>query len=273
MPGSGGNVVYLYQLAKAMGTERPFYALPSKGLDGHCAPFTQVEEIASYAIQQIKEIQPMGPYSLGGHSFGALVAFEIAKQLQDRGEEIHFLGILDLPALAPNRLPLELHWDDSQWMAAIASILEVLSGQSLGLTQEDFVNQNKEEQLIVLKARLEETSLLPIGSDLVSVRGLVQVIWANGLAILNYSPKIGYCGLITLFHTKESYHDPIGVFENFQDDPTRGWSKLSSGKIEVYTVLGNHMTMLQLPHVQNLAKQLNVSLDKTDVKRSIYSDR
>ena len=51
---------------------------------------TQVQEIAAGYIEEIRTVQPKGPYYLGGHSFGGLVAFEMAQQLNQLGEDVAF---------------------------------------------------------------------------------------------------------------------------------------------------------------------------------------
>src|SRR4030095_9382856 len=59
------------------------------------ADFTQVETIAAHYLSQIRMVQPKGPYFLGGYSFGGIVAFEIAQQLQIEGAHIPLLFIID----------------------------------------------------------------------------------------------------------------------------------------------------------------------------------
>ena len=57
--------------------------------------FPSVEELAAQYVQQIKSVQPFGPYQLLGSSFGGVVAFEMARQLQASGDSVHFLALLD----------------------------------------------------------------------------------------------------------------------------------------------------------------------------------
>ncbi|NEQ41934.1 MAG: non-ribosomal peptide synthetase, partial [Okeania sp. SIO3I5] len=257
MPGSGGNVVYFHQLARHLGSDRPFYALQPPSLDGVSAPFNSVEEVAAYYLKAIQTIQPSGPYFLGGHSFGVLVAFEIAQQLQQKGETVALLALFDLPARLPGSTLKQLDWDDTRWLTNAAYILEMLSGKNLDISYETLKPLSSETQLKLLKQQMETVNLLPPNSAIERVRGIVQTIKADELAFMSYVLQGGYQGLITLFRTSEVYRDELGMLSEIPTDPTWGWNQLSTQPVEVHVVPGNHVTMLDEPHVQVLAEKLN----------------
>jgi len=94
VPGVYGNVVGFSNLARELGPEQPFYGLQSVGLDGTAAPLDSIEEMAQRYVTEIRSVQARGPYALVGACFGATVAYEMARQLLDAGEEIAFLGLL-----------------------------------------------------------------------------------------------------------------------------------------------------------------------------------
>lgn len=72
------------------------YAFQSAGLnDGDQALPTRLEDIAASYIQQMRQVQPQGPYRLLGWSMGGILAHEMARQLEQQGERIAFLGLLD----------------------------------------------------------------------------------------------------------------------------------------------------------------------------------
>jgi len=95
VPGVFGNVVGYTDLSRMLGAEQPFYALQSVGLDGKDTPLSSVEEMANLYVGEIRTVQPHGPYALIGACFGATVAYDIARQLLDAGDEVAFLGLLD----------------------------------------------------------------------------------------------------------------------------------------------------------------------------------
>jgi thioesterase domain-containing protein len=95
VPGIFGNVIGFADLARELGSEQPFYALQSVGLDGAEAPLNSIEEMATLYIGEIRTVQPHGPFAIIGACFGATVAYEMARQLLRAGEEVAFLGLLD----------------------------------------------------------------------------------------------------------------------------------------------------------------------------------
>jgi amino acid adenylation domain-containing protein len=88
VPGVGGNVLVFARLAKLLGDDQPFYGLQARGLDGKEKPFLRVEDMAAHYIDEIRSIQPQGPYLIGGTCTGGLAAYEIAQQLVAQGEEV-----------------------------------------------------------------------------------------------------------------------------------------------------------------------------------------
>lgn len=88
VPGVGGNVLVFARLATLLGEQQPFYGLQSRGLDGKERPFMRVEDMAAHYVEEIRSVQPHGPYLIGGTCTGGLVAYEIAQQLTAQGEAV-----------------------------------------------------------------------------------------------------------------------------------------------------------------------------------------
>ena len=74
----GGNVLEYYELARQVGAEQPFFGLQAVGLNGQQTPLKSIEEMAAHYIHEVRQLQPTGPYYLGGRSFGGVVAYEMA---------------------------------------------------------------------------------------------------------------------------------------------------------------------------------------------------
>ena len=99
--GMFGNVLNLRHLARLLGADRPFYGLQARGLYGDQAPHETFEDAASDYIAEMRQVQPHGPYLLGGFSGGGITAFEIARQLEAAGEQVDLLVLLDTPLPMP----------------------------------------------------------------------------------------------------------------------------------------------------------------------------
>ncbi|MBJ6766135.1 non-ribosomal peptide synthetase, partial [Myxococcaceae bacterium JPH2] len=105
-PVSGQAVPYL-ELARHLGSDQPFYALQSPGLEDGATPLTTVEAMAERYIEALRAVQPSGPYRLGGWSLGGVIAFEMARQLTRLGEQVEQLVLID--AYAGQTRPAESH--------------------------------------------------------------------------------------------------------------------------------------------------------------------
>jgi amino acid adenylation domain-containing protein len=100
----GGNVLEYYQLAHELGREQSVYGLQSLGLDGKQIPLRKIEAMATHYLQEMRTVQPQGPYFLIGYSFAGLVVYEMAQQLDRQGEKVGLLALLD--RTAPNFLKI-----------------------------------------------------------------------------------------------------------------------------------------------------------------------
>ncbi|WP_435257491.1 type I polyketide synthase [Thioclava sp. FR2] len=95
--GMFGNVLNLRHLAQLLGGDRPFYGLQARGLYGDAAPHQNFVSAATDYIAEMRQVQPHGPYLLGGFSGGGLIAWEIARQLEAAGEAVPIVVLLDTP--------------------------------------------------------------------------------------------------------------------------------------------------------------------------------
>ncbi|NEO29907.1 MAG: amino acid adenylation domain-containing protein [Symploca sp. SIO3C6] len=93
-PGLGGYPMNLRLLAEKINMNRPFYGVQAYGINQGEKPFPTISEMAAEDIKEIKGIQPNGPYTVWGYSFGARVAFEVAHQLEQSGEQVENLFLI-----------------------------------------------------------------------------------------------------------------------------------------------------------------------------------
>ncbi|WP_348652849.1 amino acid adenylation domain-containing protein [Polyangium sp. y55x31] len=93
-PGLGGYPMNLRLLASKMGVDQPFYGMQAHGINEGETPYATLANMAAADIEAIKRLQPVGPYTLWGYSFGARVAFETAHQLERAGGRVEHLFLI-----------------------------------------------------------------------------------------------------------------------------------------------------------------------------------
>ena len=210
-----GVVLPYYPLAQAMGLDQPFYGLQPFGMDGK-PPHTRIEDMAADYIQAIRQVQPEGPYYLGGWSFGGLVAFEMAQQLQQAGQKVALLAVLDTLAPIPANKPS--FWQGFKFLftttmrSVWAFLLDYLS---LIATSDRFNSTgqpNFPKRWRGLLERATIANLLPPESQArilneLTIRPMLKVFYANSQAVHRYVPQ-SYPDRITLFKTLSPLQRP-----------------------------------------------------------------
>ena len=77
-----GEVFYGHNLSHVLGPEQPLFGFRSQGLGGE-SPFQTVPEMAMCYLKELRASQPAGPYFLAGWCFGGMIAYEMARLLQE----------------------------------------------------------------------------------------------------------------------------------------------------------------------------------------------
>jgi len=103
-PGMLGNAFFFIEFSKNLNTDNPLYIFEYPTRSDGSIVVDKMEELATYFITNIKEIQPNGAYQLLGFSFGGRLIFEIAKQLEQANDKISFLSIVDSEGFYPKKL-------------------------------------------------------------------------------------------------------------------------------------------------------------------------
>ncbi|QRK06023.1 amino acid adenylation domain-containing protein [Archangium violaceum] len=252
----GGNVLCYAELARRLGTGRPFHALQATGLDGREAPLQSVEDMARRYVEQVRAVQPEGPYLLGGWSLGGTVAFEMARALRRQGQEVASLVLLD--SFAPAESPQLEEPDDATLLAGFAADLARSAGREVSLTPESLAGLSPEERIRALWTHARESGLLPPTTGVEELRVLLEVARANLRAVARYRPE-PYAGRVKLLRARDARRR-TGV------DPTHGWGRLISNGLAVEDVPGDHHGILRAPHVGELAERLARWLAEADGK-------
>ena len=113
-----GDVLRFESLARLLGSDQPFFGLRARGLDPDSEPIADVEAMAACYVDDLLPAGFAEPFYLGGFSSGAAVAFEMARQLTERGHAVALLALFDGPApFRPRRLAERL-WRSVQNLPA-----------------------------------------------------------------------------------------------------------------------------------------------------------
>ncbi|HEX3682344.1 MAG TPA: amino acid adenylation domain-containing protein [Bryobacteraceae bacterium] len=120
-----GDELYFFALARHLPNEWPLYGLPS--VPPGEPRLDTVPAMAQRLVHLLQQVQAAGPYRLAGWSFGGVLAYEIARQLLDRGHEVEFLGLLD--AFCPHGFDPARHRETTPEARILPENLAPLSAQ------------------------------------------------------------------------------------------------------------------------------------------------
>jgi non-ribosomal peptide synthase protein (TIGR01720 family) len=250
-----GGVYWGLNLAKHLRPDRSFYGIEAPGLTINHGLFDSIEEMATSYIDKIRAVQSDGPYFLGGYCIGGSVAFEMARQLQAQGSSVALLAILEgYPVEQDTSTSTEATpvRDYAETIVRLAEDLSRSWKKKLLLPYEELSRLQLDEQIVYLLDRLKEAQVALDDTDVAQLRRQIQVAEANNSCLMRYRPK-PYAGHIILFRSETAEEDP-SLWTPFSDEP-----------VEVHTVPGDHLSIVDEPHVASLALQLQQCLDKADV--------
>lgn len=258
---AGGNVLFYRDLALRLGEDQPLYGLQAQGLDGKLPRHDSVEAMAEQYLKEVRNLQPNGPYHIGGSSYGGLIAFEMAQQLLRAGEEVGLIALFDThgpgyPQRLPGTTPLQaMVYSEFRRLQHHVGALAGLQGKQRWL----YVKDKLERSGRVFRRTLEDQQkkllakwYMAMGHPLPGALKVTQN--SIRLAALKYSPK-PFAGKLTLFRATRQ---PLGIYPN----PTLGWSTIAAGGIEVFDVPGTHGAILVEPRVNVLAEKVEQCLSR-----------
>ncbi|GAX45459.1 amino acid adenylation domain-containing protein [Tolypothrix sp. NIES-4075] len=268
LPGAGGTPFYLSNLARCLGSDQPFYSFQANNLSGELEAITQVEDIAAQYIQELEVVQPQGPYFLAGHSFGGKVAFEMAQQLIHKGHKVALVAIIDSKAPSDREKLIGIDWDDTKWLAEFARATEMVFAKNLDISDDILQSLVWEEQLKYVLQRLKMVDILPPDAEITQLNNMMQILKANSL--VNYVPQRVYPTRIALLRASETaIEQPDSeLHSQILQDSALGWSKFSTEPVDIHFAPGNHVTMMNPPHVQSLAECFKVCIEQAQANIS-----
>lgn len=236
------NALGYRTLARHLGPNQPVFGLQAQypeDLEGEHSQ-QAVDQIATEYLEALRAVRPKGPYQFVGLCRGAHIAYEMARRLEQDGEQVALLGILDT------------------WVVentySIFFYLEHYADRLVWLTRLGFKNQ---VEFIRKKA---QGALMSISS----------IRRPNGKRKRNplhevYFPGPGF--------VPRTYKGRIAVFRAHRQprqrirDVSLGWGRLALGGVDVHYIPGGHTSVLKEPYVQGLAAELKKCLLDSKAKK------
>ena len=241
------GILLYYDLARHIGAEQTVYGiylqeevdLLRAEPEQHASSLTNVPQVAALYLKKIRTIQPQGPYLLAGESFGGIVAYEMAQQLQAEGETVALLALFD--TLAPG-VTLKRSWQQR----TVGHLSEMAKqGPAYALQK---LNQKINQKL---SQKINHHPAVPTLSKEDRRPQFRRQIGRT------YIPQ-PYSGKVVLFRAID--RDP---FESVSVNPQFGWSYLVQKGIEIYDVPGDHLGILKDPNVRVLTQALKTCIDRS----------
>jgi thioesterase domain-containing protein len=261
--GGGAHVLFYYPMSKLLGTDQPFYGLQPRALSVHDLddPHNRsVEAMAAHYLSEVREVQPSGPYRLGGASYGGAIALEMAQQLVASGERVELVAMFDTygPGYysAPGGLrrlgaaPVETYLRLEHHVGSV-TMLEPPERLPYLRDRLDKALEETREMLDEYKRRVAKGVFAWIGRQL--PEELREVRNAVNEAVARYRP-VPYKGRIDLFRARRQAPGTA-------DDPTLGWGKIALEGVEIHPMPGYHAAMISEPRVRVLVPELRRCLD------------
>lgn len=181
---ASGNVLAFLPLARTM-TDRPLYALSSRGLGANEPLFSSIPEMAETYYEHVKRTQPNGPYALMGYSLGTTVAFELAKRLEAHGDEVVFCGALDSP---PHIVPMLANLDWTAAAVRVTYFLGLIAQDDIPVYQKQIERFSRDDVIkrLLELAHPEQLAKLQLTSEQLT-------------AIVNVTDNFGECNIYSYF--------------------------------------------------------------------------
>jgi amino acid adenylation domain-containing protein len=255
MHGAGGGVQAYFNLSRRLGENYPFYALQHTP-DQEEPEIISVEETAARYLEEIRQVQPNGPYLLGGFCYGGVLAFEMAQQLQRQGQTVGLLVVIDAIVLETAVKPA--NDDDAKFFLRMAESLKTNNNIDFSLPFEELRGLPVDEQFHLVN---KKANFIFSDKEVKDFLRYYKLFKSHVQAMRDYVPQV-YPHQMTLLRAKEEIIHDFESPEFYTDDPFLGWSKCSTQPIQVIEVSGDHFSMFVEPQIQELARQLRNIIDK-----------
>lgn len=244
----GGEILAYFDLVKALGNDYPFYAIRARGFDQNEPFHLHLNDMVKDYINAIRSIQPKGPYYLGGWSAGGIIISEIAYQLQQQGETINLLVVMDSPHLEKENPLIQ-----TNPIKIFVDIFNIENNAKLKLDPHEIDNMSFEDQLNYVFKKAKDLGVIPLFIEFSDFKRRLDV-FQNIVKAINEFVSRPYNNVkqICLIDAKKGVLETLG----YSDKGSPFLKPQTSGAIEHHLLDCNHWEMMKPPHIDFIAKIL-----------------
>jgi acyl transferase domain-containing protein/thioesterase domain-containing protein len=262
-----GETLLYRTLAHQLDAGATVYGLqPAQRADGSYI-HTHIRDMAAAHLRQVRAAQAHGPYHLAGLCAGGVIAMEMAWQLQQAGEPVAFVGVLDAADVKAAEKPwrgVTTRWQRVTGAidaaGGVAKAGPVLLGKAINFLRYQFSSRIDRQRHARDVERLRErgNGAVPEAGQSMAFLPMYEV------AHRQHEPQGCLRGGVQVALYKATRGDGSSADEAYVDiyrDPLLGWQPRVEGPIDCKDVPGGHTTLLQEPNVQLLAVEIQQHLD------------
>jgi amino acid adenylation domain-containing protein len=258
--GAGGNVLLYRDLVRRLGRDYPFFGLQAQGLDGKAPVLSTVEAMAEKYLNEIRQLQPDGPYFLGGYCLGGTIAYEMAQVLRRKGHQVALVALLDTYNFSRMQQPRLVNYLRQKTVFHLDNLARLRWTKWPAYFSNKFRVARDGELSSLLKTIGGKIRNKATGHSGVSIEASVQGV--NDRAAEAYLPQ-PYSGRVTVFKPRVNY--------DFYPDAQMGWGDVVTGKLDIVELPVNPHAMLVEPYVQILADRLKDALERATARAAASS--
>lgn len=254
IPGGIGSVLAFRRVSVLLGQDQPVYGLEFR-LPENGEAFEDIAVRASHFVEQMRALQPTGPYYIAGFCSGVLVAYEMAQQLAAAGQKVAFLALVEgTPAKVPGALCHGIAYRAQHFWWRVR---KVTRNGITGLFRWIAERIRSASKSVHVRPSAAPAPVAAMDSDKV-MANLHRLETTLNHVESRYDPQ-PYSGNAFLMIGSDNYSF-YGVSEAV--DPRLSWRRVIRGKVEIDALPGDHLYMLLHPHVQSFAARLRQRMDE-----------
>jgi amino acid adenylation domain-containing protein len=253
--GAGLNVLNFVNLSNHFDEDQPVYGIQGNGPKGYDEWYVSIEAMAAHYVEEIIKINPNGPYALSGFSFGGIVAFEMARQLKEKGKTISIIALLDT------------YVDSSYYYKTYNQkrIVRYLdrTRRRLVFLKEMLLSWRSFKLRFNAKKEYIEKQFLGINNEITEEESIAFIEFEKANSMVSK--------IVDQYHLKP-LEIKVDLFrakddDEYKQDPTHlGWKRAALKGVHIHNIPGDHLDIVAPPNDKVLARMLQKILDERHIK-------